>query len=163
MEKSDQSCQIFAVIQTKIEKLPYAEENDEYMPGFLRVYSESQEIEYDEKRDYTFDAWDELVAKVYRRRGVPAPQPIRPLSELFETEQSTPEGDQFLIDGADAYLNCYGLEISDVYWIRKIPVYAAFCAAPKEAEAFIEQYQGALYEPRMRPITLGVPLEDQIG
>ena len=60
--------QLFAIVETKIEKYPYAEENDEYMPDFLRVYSESTEIDYDPHEDMTFDSWERLVQKVYEGR-----------------------------------------------------------------------------------------------
>ena len=76
--------QLFAIVETRIEKYPYAEENDEYMPDFLRVYSESTEIDYDAKcrirhlgspsmRSTFFPAWASPIPKLAQVVVLPTP------------------------------------------------------------------------------------------
>ncbi len=131
--------QLFAIVETKIEKYPYAEENDEYMPDFLRVYSESTEIDYDPHEDMTFDSWERLVQKVYEGRQEQPPVPVRSFDELLGQEMDGQEGEKVLIDGVESYLYCYGLESANLYWVREVPVYAAFCATRQEAEKLLER------------------------
>ncbi len=147
--------QLFAIVETRIEKYPYAEENDEYMPDFLRVYSESTEIDYDPQADLTFDSWEELIRCVYERRGEQLPVSVRPLDELLGQEMDGQEGEKVLIDGVESYLYCYGLESANLYWIREVPAYAAFCATRQEAEKLLEANRGQLREPKIQLVPLG--------
>lgn len=147
--------QIFAIVQTQIEKYPYAEENDEYMPGFLRVYSESTEIDYDPQQDMTFESWEGLVEQVYAKRGEQPPVPVRPLDELLGQKMDGQDGEEVLIDSVDSYLYCYGLEIANLYWVRELPVYAAFCATRREAEKLLEDNRDQLRKPKVQPVPLG--------
>ena len=150
---------IYAVIQKKVEKYPYAEENDEYMPGFFRVYTESTEIEYDPKRDLLVVTWEGLIKDAYAQKNLPLPFPLLPLDELIGTEQSTPDGEMVLIEGSDSYLYRYGLEPANLYWIREIPVFAAFCMTEEDAKRFIERYREKLCEPQIRPFSVNTLLE----
>ncbi len=147
--------QLFAIVETKIEKYPYAEENDEYMPDFLRVYSESTEIDYDPQQDMIFDSWEALVKQVHERQGTQPPVPVRSLDELLGQEMDGQEGEKVLIDGVDSYLYCYGLESANLYWVREIPAYAAFCTTRQEAEELLEAHRGQLRKPEIRPVPLG--------
>ena len=151
---------IYAVIQKKVEKYPYAEENDEYMPGFFRVYTESTEIEYDPKRDLLVVTWEGLIKDAYAQKNLPLPFPLLPLDELIGTEQSTPDGEMVLIEGSDSYLYRYGLEPANLYWIREIPVFAAFCMTEEDAKRFIERYREKLCEPQIKPFPLNTLLEE---
>lgn len=151
--------QLFAIVETKIEKYPYAEENDEYMPDFLRVYSESTEIDYDPKVDMTFDSWEGLVQKVYESRGERPPAPVRSFDELLGQEMDGQEGEKVLIDGVESYLYCYGLESANLYWVREVPVYVAFCATRQEAEKLLEENRDQLRDPKVQPVPLGKLLE----
>lgn len=146
--------EIYAVIQKKVEKYPYAEENDEYMPGFLRVYTESTEIEYDLSRDIQVDTWENLVTEVYAREKLPLPFPLRPLDDLIATEQPTTDGELVLIDGSDSYLYCYGLEPANLYWIREVPVIAALCMTEDDAKHFIKRHQDELRDPQIKMLPL---------
>lgn len=150
---------LFAIVETRVEKYPYAEENDEYMPDFLRVYSESTEIDYDPQADLTFDSWEELIRRVYEGRGEQPPVSIRPLDELLGQEMDGQEGEKVLIDGVESYLYCYGLESANLYWVREVPAYAAFCATRQEAEKLLEANRGQLREPKIQPVPLGKLLE----
>jgi len=150
---------IYAVIQRKVEKYPYAEENDEYMPGFLRVYTESTEIEYDPKRDLLVATWEGLIKDVYAQKNLSLPFPLLPLDELIGTEQPTPDGEMVLIEGSDSYLYRYGLEPANLYWIREIPVFAALCMTEEDAKRFIERYQDELSVPQIRPFPLNTLLD----
>lgn len=151
--------QLFAIVETKIEKYPYAEENDEYMPDFLRVYSESTEIGYDPHEDMTFDSWEGLVQKVYESRGERPPAPVRSFDELLGQEMNGQEGEKVLIDGVESYLYCYGLESANLYWVRQVPVYAAFCLTRQEAEKLLEENRDRLRDPKVQPVPLGKLLE----
>ena len=146
--------QLFAIVETRIEKYPYAEENDEYMPDFLRVYSESTEIDYDPHADMTFDSWEGLVQKVYESRGERPPAPVRSFDELLGQEMDGQEGEKVLIDGVESYLYCYGLESANLYWVREVPVYAAFCATQQEAEKLLEENRNQLRDPKVQPVPL---------
>ena len=146
--------QLFAIVETKIEKYPYAEENDEYMPDFLRVYSESTEIDYDPHADMTFDSWEGLVQKVYESRGERPPAPVRSFDELLGQEMDGQEGEKVLIDGVESYLYCYGLESANLYWVREVPVYAAFCATQQEEEKLMEGNRNQLRDPKVQPVPL---------
>jgi hypothetical protein len=88
--------QLFAIVETRIEKYPYAEENDEYMPDFLRVYSESTEIDYDPQADLIFDSWEELIRCVYERRREQPPVPVRSFDELLGQEMNRQEAEKLL-------------------------------------------------------------------
>ncbi len=134
--------QLFAIVETKIEKYPYAEENDEYMPDFLRVYSESTEIDYDPHADMTFDSWEGLVQKVYESRGERPPAPVRSFDELLGQEMDGQEGEKVLIDGVESYLYCYGLESANLYWVRQ------------EAEKLLEENRNQLRDPKVQPVPL---------
>lgn len=151
--------QLFAIVETKIEKYPYAEENDEYMPDFLRVYSESTEIDYDPHEDMTFDSWEGLVQKVYESHGEQPPAPVRSFDELLGQEMDGLEGEKVLIDGVESYLYYYGLESANLYWIREVPVYVAFCATRQEAEKLLEENRDQLRDPKVQPVPLGKLLE----
>ncbi len=151
--------QLFAIVETKIEKYPYAEENDEYMPDFLRVYSESTEMDYDPHEDMTFDSWEGLVRKVYEGRKEQPPVPVRSFDELLGQEMDGQEGEKVLIDGVESYLYCYGLESANLYWVREVPVYAAFCATRQEAEKLLETNRSQLRTPKVQPVPLGKLLE----
>ena len=151
--------QLFAIVETKIEKYPYAEENDEYMPDFLRVYSESTEIDYDPHEDMTFDSWEGLVQKVYESRGEQPSVPVRSFDELLGQEMDGQEGEKVLIDGVESYLYCYSLESANLYWVREVPVYAAFCATQQEAEKLLEENRDQLRDPKVQPVPLGKLLE----
>ena len=151
--------QLFAVVETKIEKYPYAEENDEYMPDFLRVYSESTEIDYDPQADMTFDSWEELIRCVYERRGEQPPVPVRSFDKLLGQEMDGQEGEKVLIDSVESYLYCYGLESANLYWVREVPAYAAFCATRQEAEKLLEANRSQLREPKIQSVPLGKLLE----
>ena len=146
--------QLLAIVETRIEKYPYAEENDEYMPDFLRVYSESTEIDYDPHADMTFDSWEGLVQKVYESRGERPPAPVRSFDELLGQEMDGQEGEKVLIDGVESYLYCYGLESANLYWVREVPVYAAFCATQQEAEKLLEENRNQLRDPKVQPVPL---------
>lgn len=145
---------LYAVLETKIEKYPYAEENDEYMPGFLRVYSESTEIDYNPQRDLQVDAWDNLVREVYLRRGKQPPAQLQPLEKLLGQSVKGPNGEQIWIDGVDNYLYYYGLESDDLYWVQELPAYVAFCTSREKAEELISQSAGQLREPKIQVIPL---------
>lgn len=147
--------QLFAVVETKIEKYPYAEENDEYMPDFLRVYSESTEIDYDPQEDMAFNSWEELIQRICERRSEQPPVPVRPLDELLGQEVNGQEGEKVLIDSVESYLYCYGLESANLYWVREVPAYAAFCATRQKAEELLEANRGQLREPKVQPVPLG--------
>lgn len=151
--------QLFAIVETKIEKYPYAEENDEYMPDFLRVYSESTETDYDLHEDMTFDSWEGLVQKVYEGRKKQPPVPVRSFDELLGQEMDGQEGEKVLIDGVESYLYCYGLESANLYWVREIPVYAAFCVTRQEAEKLLEENRDQLRNPKVQPVPMGKLLE----
>ena len=151
--------QLFAIVETKIEKYPYAEENDEYMPDFLRVYSESTEMDYDPHEDMTFDSWEGLVRKVYEGRKEQPPVPVRSFDELLGQEMDGQEGEKVLIDGVESYLYCYGLESANLYWVREVQVYAAFCATRQEAEKLLETNRSQLRTPKVQPVPLGKLLE----
>ncbi len=155
--------QIFAIVETKVEKYPYAEENDEYMPDFLRVYSESTEIDYDPQQDMSFDSWEGLVEKVYQRRGEQPPVPIRPLDDLMDQELDGQNGEKVLIDSVDSYLYCYGLENANLYWVREVPVYAAFCMTKEEAEKLLESNRSQLRGPKIQSVPLSRLLEQKLG
>ncbi len=151
--------QLFAIVETKIEKYPYAEENDEYMPDFLRVYSERAEIDYDPQADMTFDSWEELIRRVYERRGEQPPVPVRSFDKLLGQEMDGQEGEKVLIDSVESYLYCYGLESANLYWVREVPAYAVFCATRQEAEKLLEANRSQLREPKIQSVPLGKLLE----
>ena len=151
--------QLFASVETKIEKYPYAEENDEYMPNFLRVYNECTEIDYDPQADMTFDSWEALIRRVYEGRGEQPPVPVRSFDELLGQEMDGQEGEKVLIDGVESYLYCYGLESANLYWIREVPAYAVFCATRQDAEKLLETKRGQLREPKIQSVPLGKLLE----
>ena len=151
--------QLFAVVETKIEKYPYAEENDEYMPDFLRVYSESTEIDYAPQADMTFDSWEELIRRVYEGRGEQPPVPVRSFDKLLGQEMDGQEGEKVLIDSVESYLYCYGLESANLYWVREVPAYAAFCATRQEAEKLLEANRSQLRDPKIQSVPLGKLLE----
>lgn len=160
-QENDAVCghQIFAIMESKVEKYPYAEENDEYMPDFLRIYSESTEIDYDPQQDMTFESWEGLVEQVYAKRGEQPPVPVRPLDELLGQKMDGQNGEKVLIDSVDSYLYCYGLESANLYWVREILVYAAFCATQQEAEKLLETSRDQLRKPEIHPVSLGKLLE----
>ena len=87
---------LLAIVETRIEKYPYAEKNDEYMPDFLRVYSESTEIDYDPQADLIFDSWEELIRCVYERRREQPPVPVRSFDELLGQEMNRQEAEKLL-------------------------------------------------------------------
>ena len=59
----------------------------------------------------------------------------------------------------ESYLYRYGLESANLYWIREVPAYAAFCATRQEAEKLLEANRSQLREPKIQLVPLGKLLE----
>lgn len=150
--------EIYAVMQKRVEKYPFAEENDECMPGFMRVYSENTEISYDPLLDLQFDTWEQLVKIVYERRRTEPPYKIQSVEELLGKEMIGPDG-PIIVDSIDSYLYCYGLESANLYWIREVSIYAAFCLTWEAAARFIENHVAVLCTPYIVPLPLDTLLD----
>ena len=156
---------LYAVRHTRIEKLPYAEDNDEYMPGcYTKVYTESTEDDFDKDKDLAFTYMDELIRLYYERQNKACPIEIKPFDDLLEQTITGVDGESYFMDGYENYVDCFGLEFENIFWIRSVPVFACIATSQKGAERFIEEHRAELSDPQIVPIEAGKPLSaDQVA
>ena len=68
------------------------------------------------------------------------------------------DGEQYFIDSHENYLNIYGVEFGNLYWIRSVPVLACIETTHSGAEQFIADHTGRLLDPKVVAIELGKPI-----
>lgn len=152
---------LYAVTHTKIEKLPYSEENEEYMPRpYQMVYTESFECDYDEVRDIIFENGSDLVVKFYAKQGISCPISIQPFDELLEQTITGVKGEQHFIDSHISYFECYGIDYLNIYWIRDVSVIAGIVFSEREAKEFIDKYMTVLERPQIISIKPNTLIDD---
>lgn len=147
---------LYAVRQTGIEKLPYAEDIDEYMPKcYTKVYTESTEDDFDKDKDLVFIELDELVRLFYDKQKKVCPIKIQSFDDLLEQTVTGVDGESYRIESHESYLECYGLEFDNIYWIRSVPVFVCISICQEDAERFIEEHCAQLSDPKIVPIEAG--------
>lgn len=153
----------YIIVQTKIEKLPFSADTDDYMPEpYRRVYTDSVENDFNPKRDIEFETLPELVREWYSRQSLACPIPISPFDDLLEQTMTGADGQSHYIDHYAAYLECYGLDYANIFWIREISTLAGAVFSKPDAERFVLEHREQLENPRIIPVA-GGSLQDDIS
>ncbi len=147
---------LFAVRHTLIERLPFAEDIEEFMPPhYKKVYTESVEDGFSADLSFPFARKDDLVPLYYEKHGEKCPIAVKPFDELLEQTVTGVDGEPHFIDSYENYLGCYGIDFENICWIRSVPVFACVATNEASAERFIEENRGVLNAPEIVPFEAG--------